>query len=117
MFESMSDTRKPNAANPFQQKFTGAVFAKKTSIFQRTCGCSPVTAVSAIALAFAVAPRRGMDIVIFPRFAPKIESRGGAYEIGRRIYCRKCAVKKMGVEDEPSNEQNKALERFELKAP
>src|SRR6185503_18448793 len=41
----------------------------------------------------------------------------GAYEIGRRIYCRKCAVKKLGVEDKPSNERNNTLERFELKAP
>jgi hypothetical protein len=41
----------------------------------------------------------------------------GAYEISRRIYCRKCAVKKLGIEDEPSNEQNDTLERYELKAP
>jgi hypothetical protein len=40
----------------------------------------------------------------------------GAYEIRRRIYCKKCAVKKLGIEDEPGDEQNRTLKWYELQS-
>jgi hypothetical protein len=39
----------------------------------------------------------------------------GSYNVEDRILCRACAVKQLGVGNEPSNEQYKALRPFELK--
>lgn len=39
----------------------------------------------------------------------------GAYEVGRTIMCRECAVKRLGVENAPGGEQNDILKRFELR--
>jgi hypothetical protein len=37
-----------------------------------------------------------------------------AYRVNNTPLCLKCAVKRLGIEDEPSNEQYKTLQRFEL---
>jgi hypothetical protein len=37
-----------------------------------------------------------------------------AYRVGNTPLCRKCAVKRLGVEDEPGGEQNKTLKNFEI---
>ena len=46
---------------------------------------------------------------------PKKSGQTGAYEVEGRILCRNCAVKCLGIGDEPSNEQYKTLEPYELK--
>lgn len=40
----------------------------------------------------------------------------GAYILGGRPVCRNCAVKLLGIGNEPSSEQNKTLRRFELQS-
>jgi hypothetical protein len=39
----------------------------------------------------------------------------GHYAIGGGIYCRDCAVKKLGLDGLPGKEQDKTLRRLELK--
>ena len=46
---------------------------------------------------------------------PRKNGKTGTHEIGEQIYCRDCAVKCLGIEDEPSNEQYKTLQPYELK--
>jgi|tagenome__1003787_1003787.scaffolds.fasta_scaffold19706655_2 hypothetical protein len=46
---------------------------------------------------------------------PKKSGQTGAYEVEGRILCRDCAVKCLGIGDEPSNEQYKVLIPYELK--
>jgi hypothetical protein len=36
----------------------------------------------------------------------------GMYSVGRATLCRKCAIKRLGMENEPAEEIRKALERF-----
>ena len=40
---------------------------------------------------------------------PRKSGQTGAYEVEGRILCRDCAVKQLGFEDMPSNEQTKAM--------
>lgn len=47
---------------------------------------------------------------------PKKSGQTGAYEVEGRILCRDCAVKSLGIGDEPRNEQYKTLIPYELKA-
>jgi hypothetical protein len=37
-----------------------------------------------------------------------------AYRVGNTPLCRKCAVKRLGIEDEPGGEQNRTLKSFEI---
>jgi hypothetical protein len=37
-----------------------------------------------------------------------------AYRVNNTPLCRKCAVRRLGIEDEPSNEQYETLRNFEM---
>jgi hypothetical protein len=43
---------------------------------------------------------------------PKKSGQTGAYEVGREILCRNCAVKKLGFENLPSDEQTEAIRPY-----
>jgi hypothetical protein len=43
---------------------------------------------------------------------PRKSGQTGAYEVNGRILCRDCAVKKLGFESLPSDEQTAAMQRW-----